>query len=100
MWVSPTKALQFAQHRRQASKAPHLQPHPRLLFPSLRWKWVRLQNPPHSQGAPLTELLKPLTVLQPPLTHLADKRALYLQVFLFQLALGLFSDFVTKRVKA
>ena len=100
MWVPPTKALQFAQHCRQASKAPHLQPHPRLLFPSLRWKWARLQNPPHSQGAPLTELLKPLTVLQPPLTHLAGERALYLQVFLFQLALGLFSDFVTKRVKA
>ena len=30
MWVSPTKVLQFAQHHRQASKAPHTQPHPRL----------------------------------------------------------------------
>ena len=55
-------------------------------------------SPSHT-GLPSMSPLNSLTVFTASLTYLAGKRVPYLQLFLFQLALSLFSDFVTERVK-
>lgn len=55
-------------------------------------------SPSHT-GLPSMSPLSSLTVFTASLTYLAGKRVPYLQIFLFQLALSLFSDFVTDRVK-
>lgn len=55
-------------------------------------------SPSHT-GLPSMSPLSPLTVFTASLTYLAGKRVPYLQIFPFQLALSLVSDFVTDRVK-